>query len=83
MIELICGVLAIILTLVRLIIQAKADKEKNKAEITYENDMQTFSDALANNNTDVLSELFDELRVPANPDSGNTGRPNDKTARKR
>ena len=67
MIEAIGGLLAIILLIANEIIKAKQDKAKQ-----HDKDIEKMGNAIADGDSDTITELFDELRTPTNPD--NTGR---------
>jgi hypothetical protein len=70
----IAGFLSIAGMLFKLYLENKAKKEAK----TYENDKAKFNEALVNNDTDMLSGMFDELRIQPESESDLSGS-NDKT----
>ena len=67
MLEAIGGLLAIILLIANEIIKAKQDKVKQ-----HDKDIEKMENAIADGDSNTITELFDELRIPTDPN--NTGR---------
>ena len=60
------ALLAIILIIIRQAIKAKEDKVKQ-----HDKDIEKMHEAIVDGDADTITELFDELRLPKDPD--NTG----------
>jgi len=67
MLEAIGGLLAIILLIANEIIKTKHDKKRQ-----HDKDIEKMGTAIAGGDSNTITELFDELRIPTDPD--NTGR---------
>lgn len=84
MTELLAAIAAIVLALLRIwVADRKQGTPKPPEKESFDEDMGKFDQALAEGNTDDLSSLFDELRLPKSEGGSDTGRSDDKEAGQR
>lgn len=79
MMELIAAVAAIVLALLRIwVADRKRGTPTPPEKESFDEDMEKFDQALSEGDTDDLSSMFDELRLPKSEGGGDSGRTDDK-----